>query len=84
VDGEAKALFYDRYECAYFYEPENVNALVAVIEHCLENRQDLKALGEKGHAVINEFFNRDKINVEITYFIERIYIDRIEKSLQPS
>ncbi len=81
VSGEAKELFCDTYNCAYYFEPENVTKLVEVLLACSNNISDVKMKGEHGFQVISTDFNREKINNDIIYFIENVFITKLELSL---
>ena len=81
VSGEAKELFCDTYNCAYYFEPENVNRLVDVLLECSNDLEDVKKKGNRGFEVISNDFNREKINDDIIYFMEKVFISKLELSL---
>lgn len=81
VDGEAKQLFCDTYDCAYFFEPENIGELVKSLSKCAENLDDVQFKGKKGFDVITNHFNREIINDDIVYFIENVFILKLENEL---
>ncbi len=69
VDGEAKRHFIDKANAGYFFEPENVQDLVAKILLLVQNPEELKLKGQNGRAYVNEYFNRNNI---ATSFYEKL------------
>ena len=65
VDGEAKRHFIDKANAGYFFEPENVQDLVAKILLLEQNPEELKLKGQNGRA----YFNRNNI---ATSFYEKL------------
>jgi glycosyltransferase involved in cell wall biosynthesis len=61
VDGEAKSHFIDNAEAGLFFEPENVDDLVAKIKFLLENKSEIKKMGKKGRDYVLQHFNRNQI-----------------------
>lgn len=61
VDGEARTHFIDNAEAGLFFEPENHDDLSKKIHFLLENRSEIKQMGENGRKYVMENFNRNKI-----------------------
>lgn len=72
VDGEAREIFCNQYDCAYYYEPENEVALAQSIINIIENKTELINKGEKGFNLMQTTFNRKFINQEIISFLEKL------------
>jgi glycosyltransferase involved in cell wall biosynthesis len=75
VDGEAKDLFVSKYACAIPFEPENSLSLSSQIRNYTQKPEKLEELGQRGHDVVNKYFNREVINKEIIFFLENVYLD---------
>jgi glycosyltransferase involved in cell wall biosynthesis len=73
VDGEAREIFVNKGECAFFYEPEDVNALISVIDLILTNSEQAAAIGKKGRIFVNEHFNREIIAIKFYDQLKEIY-----------
>ncbi|TNE53142.1 MAG: glycosyltransferase WbuB [Bacteroidetes bacterium] len=72
VDGEARTHFIERAEAGLFFEPENLNELVAGMEFLSENRLEMKEMGVKGRAYVQKVFNRDAIAQDFISELEKV------------
>lgn len=61
VDGEARGLFIEEGQAGVFFEPENVDDLVAAVRDILRDRSSLKEMGENGRKYVELKFNRNTI-----------------------
>jgi glycosyltransferase involved in cell wall biosynthesis len=68
VDGEARELFVDKYECAYFYEPDNAESLAKVLMEVSSDKTLMAKKGLTGYEVMQKEFNRKFINQDIIKF----------------
>ncbi len=66
VDGEARELFINQGKAGLYFEPENEEELVNMINQLNNNRNELIVFGENGRNYVQEFFNRNKIAKEFT------------------
>lgn len=64
VDGEARELFINQGKAGLYFEPENEEELVNMINQLNNNRNELIVFGENGRNYVQEFFNRNKIAKE--------------------
>lgn len=61
VDGEARQLFIEQAKAGYYFEPENVTELTAVIHQLIQDKDQARQLGMNGRAFVNQHFNREII-----------------------
>ena len=69
VDGEARELFDVKYKCAYYYEPDNEFDLANRILKAKENILEIEEMGQRSYSVVENHFDRAKINIEVIDFI---------------
>lgn len=72
VDGEARELFCNKYNCAYYFEPENEFSLINQIEQIYNNPNDANEKGIYGFELMKSTFNRETINLEIIEFLKNV------------
>jgi glycosyltransferase involved in cell wall biosynthesis len=71
VDGEARELFCKKYNCAFYFEPENHEELAKLIMRVIADKDKAIEYGERGYELMKTTFNRKFINQEfILYLIE--------------
>lgn len=73
VDGEARDIFVSKGNCAFYYEPENTEALTTVISSFINDRESAALLGKRGRIVVNEHFNREVIASKFYDKLKEIY-----------
>jgi glycosyltransferase involved in cell wall biosynthesis len=61
VEGEAKELFIDQGKCGLFFEPENVDSLLASIREVLLDQPLRNELGKNGRLFVSRYFDRTRI-----------------------
>lgn len=61
VDGEAKKHFINTAESGLYFEPENAKHLSECMIEMMENRANLKIMGENARAYVEQNFNRNVI-----------------------
>jgi glycosyltransferase involved in cell wall biosynthesis len=72
VDGEARELFCNQYDCAYFYEPGDAVELANSIFKIINEKEKLVEKGEFAYKIMEQEFNRTNINEGIVDFLESI------------
>jgi glycosyltransferase involved in cell wall biosynthesis len=72
VDGEARELFCNQYDCAYFYEPGDAVELANSIVKTINEKEKLVEKGEFAYKIMEQEFNRTNINEGIVDFLESI------------
>lgn len=70
VDGEARTHFVDRAKAAWFFEPENPQALADKVTYLIEHPEEIKQAGINGRKYVHTHFNRDHI---AHHFIEKLH-----------
>jgi glycosyltransferase involved in cell wall biosynthesis len=61
VDGEARELFVNKGNCAFYFEPENADQLKAAVEEFIRDEAAAAEKGRNGRAYVMKYFNRDVI-----------------------
>lgn len=61
VDGEARQHFIENAKAGWYFEPENVRALVEVLLELAANTNAIEVAGRNGRAYVSKHFNRDQI-----------------------
>ncbi|MEN9700014.1 MAG: hypothetical protein RLZZ301_1212 [Bacteroidota bacterium] len=61
VDGEARMHFIERAQAGWYFEPENVSALVQCIESMLAEPEQVALYGKNARQYVRQHFNRDVI-----------------------
>lgn len=61
VDGEARQHFIEKAEAGWYFEPENVRALVELLLKLAANTNAIEVAGRNGRAYVSKHFNRDQI-----------------------
>lgn len=61
VDGEARKLFVEQGNCAFYVEPENEKDLARALLKLKEEPEQCREMGQRGRAYVNRIFNRDNI-----------------------
>ena len=64
VDGEARHHFIDNAKAGLYFEPENVNDLVANIQFLIANKDLIYEMGKNGRQYVFQHFNRNKIALD--------------------
>jgi len=75
VDGEARELFCNKYNCAYYFEPENHEELSKLILEVIADKEKASNFGIRGYEVMKTEFNRKYINQDIIKFLDEIVGD---------
>lgn len=73
VDGEAKKHFIDNADAGLYFEPENEFDLAKQIEFFVNNKQEVRRMGDNGRKYVSNFFNRDKIARDFNEFLSQKY-----------
>lgn len=61
VDGEARQHFIENAKAGWYFEPENIQALVKVLLALKANTEAIEVAGQNGRAYVSKHFNRDQI-----------------------
>ena len=70
VDGEARELFENKYNCAHYYEPDNAADLADMILKSMLNTSEIEQMGDRAYSVVENHFDRARINNEVIEFID--------------
>lgn len=70
VDGEARELFQNKYNCAHYYEPDNAADLADMILKSMLNISEIEQMGDRAYSVVENHFDRARINNEVIEFID--------------
>jgi colanic acid biosynthesis glycosyl transferase WcaI len=72
VDGEARELLVEQAGAAVYVEPDNPDALARAAVHLRDHPEQARALGERGRALVEARFDRDRLAEELGVRIQAV------------